>query len=149
METITETIITESTMIGHNPSTPGGVGIGVGLSILIDEILLQDKTEDYIVVVPNQISFEKAAEIINKAEKDGYDRPDQQKSAVRPGHDPIHVPYHGHHRDRVQYGVDIVQQTQRHGKAVELFLHRLCFDLLFLLPRHEKLPLRDRISASV
>lgn len=72
METITETIITESTMIGHNPSTPGGVGIGVGLSILIDEILLQDKTEDYIVVVPNQISFEKAAEIINKAEKDGY-----------------------------------------------------------------------------
>src|SRR5690625_5003718 len=26
METITETIITESTMIGHNPSTPGGVG---------------------------------------------------------------------------------------------------------------------------
>ncbi|NFG11621.1 diol dehydratase reactivase subunit alpha, partial [Clostridium botulinum] len=28
METITETIITESTMIGHNPSTPGGVGTG-------------------------------------------------------------------------------------------------------------------------
>lgn len=26
METITETIITESTMIGHNPKTPGGVG---------------------------------------------------------------------------------------------------------------------------
>ena len=24
METITETIITESTMIGHNPQTPGG-----------------------------------------------------------------------------------------------------------------------------
>ena len=30
METITETVITESTMIGHNPSTPGGLGIGVG-----------------------------------------------------------------------------------------------------------------------
>ena len=29
METITETIITESTMIGHNPTTPGGLGIGV------------------------------------------------------------------------------------------------------------------------
>jgi hypothetical protein len=28
METITETIITESTMIGHNPKTPGGVGLG-------------------------------------------------------------------------------------------------------------------------
>ncbi len=30
METVTETIITESTMIGHNPATPGGVGVGVG-----------------------------------------------------------------------------------------------------------------------
>lgn len=28
METITETIITESTMIGHNPSTPGGAASG-------------------------------------------------------------------------------------------------------------------------
>ncbi|STW48142.1 glycerol dehydratase reactivation factor large subunit [Klebsiella pneumoniae] len=33
METITETIITESTMIGHNPQTPGGVGVGVGTTI--------------------------------------------------------------------------------------------------------------------
>ena len=31
METITETIITESTMIGHNPKTPGGLGLGVGV----------------------------------------------------------------------------------------------------------------------
>ena len=29
METVTETIVTESTMIGHNPSTPGGMGVGV------------------------------------------------------------------------------------------------------------------------
>lgn len=33
METITETIITESTMIGHNPKTPGGAGLGVGVTI--------------------------------------------------------------------------------------------------------------------
>jgi len=38
METITETIITESTMIGHNPSTPGGLGIGVGTTIDIDSL---------------------------------------------------------------------------------------------------------------
>ena len=30
METITETVITESAMIGHNPSTPGGTGPGTG-----------------------------------------------------------------------------------------------------------------------
>ena len=35
METITETIITESTMIGHNPATPGGMGVGVGETVLI------------------------------------------------------------------------------------------------------------------
>lgn len=34
METISETVITESTVIGHNPSTPGGTGIGVGTSVL-------------------------------------------------------------------------------------------------------------------
>ena len=38
METITETIITESTMIGHNPSTPGGMGVGVGETVLIGEL---------------------------------------------------------------------------------------------------------------
>jgi len=33
METITETVITESTMIGHDPSTPGGVGLGTGKTV--------------------------------------------------------------------------------------------------------------------
>ncbi|MDT1842443.1 diol dehydratase reactivase subunit alpha, partial [Acinetobacter baumannii] len=39
METITETIITESTMIGHNPKTPGGVGLGVGITITPEALL--------------------------------------------------------------------------------------------------------------
>lgn len=38
METITETIITESTMIGHNPKTPGGVGLGVGVTITPEDL---------------------------------------------------------------------------------------------------------------
>ena len=38
METITETIITESTMIGHNPNTPGGQGVGVGVTALITDL---------------------------------------------------------------------------------------------------------------
>ena len=33
METITETIITESTMIGHNHKTPGGLGLGFGTTL--------------------------------------------------------------------------------------------------------------------
>jgi diol dehydratase reactivase alpha subunit len=38
METISETIITESTMIGHNPATPGGEGLGVGTTVAIDAL---------------------------------------------------------------------------------------------------------------
>ena len=65
METITETIITESTMIGHNPNTPGGIGIGVGLSQMIDQLDSVPQGTDVIVVVPSKISFELAAKMIN------------------------------------------------------------------------------------
>ena len=48
METITETIITESTMIGHNPATPGGMGVGVGETVLITELEQAPVGRDYI-----------------------------------------------------------------------------------------------------
>lgn len=69
METITETIITESTMIGHNPNTPGGIGIGVGISCMIDRLHEMEKGSDVIVVVPSRISFEASAKIINQYNK--------------------------------------------------------------------------------
>ncbi len=73
METITETIITESTMIGHNPKTPGGLGLGVGYTVSLLE--LKDKNErsmPYIVVIPKAVDFEVAADLINKYRRDGY-----------------------------------------------------------------------------
>ena len=69
METITETIITESTMIGHNPNTPGGIGIGVGTSQMIDQLSTVPSGSDVIVVIPSRISFEAAAKIINQYNK--------------------------------------------------------------------------------
>ena len=65
METITETIITESTMIGHNPNPPGGIGIGVVYSHMIDQLDKVPKGTDVIVVVPSNVSFEIAAKMIN------------------------------------------------------------------------------------
>src|SRR5215210_7818898 len=38
METVTETIVTESSMVGHNPGSPGGKGIGVGKTIHIRDL---------------------------------------------------------------------------------------------------------------
>lgn len=67
METITETIITESTLIGHNPDTPGGTGLGIGRTILIEDLDKADENEDYIVVVPGTVDFIDAAAAINKA----------------------------------------------------------------------------------
>lgn len=63
METITETIITESTMIGHNPSTPGGIGIGVGYTYNIQDIDREKIPK--ILIIERDVDFEEAARIIN------------------------------------------------------------------------------------
>lgn len=67
MEAITETIITESTMIGHNPSTPGGIGLGVGTTTLIFNLKETKPGEQVIVIIPQNVDFEDAAHIINEA----------------------------------------------------------------------------------
>lgn len=67
METITETIITESTMIGHNPSTPGGVGLGVGMTIPFAQLPAASPGEQVICLIPKGIDFEDAARAINTA----------------------------------------------------------------------------------
>jgi len=72
METITETIITESTMIGHNPKTPGGIGIEVGTTCLLTEVHKQSKTASYIVVIPKTIDFEEVSHQINSLASGGY-----------------------------------------------------------------------------
>lgn len=65
METITETIITESTMIGHNPSIPGGEGFGKGITTRADRLDIMKKGLEYILLMDKSITYERAAEIIN------------------------------------------------------------------------------------
>ncbi len=67
METITETIITESTMIGHNPQTPGGMGVGVGTTINIDELNRATGDQKWIVVADRSHRFDQIASMINEA----------------------------------------------------------------------------------
>ena len=73
METITETIITESTMIGHNPKTPGGLGLGVGYTVPIEQLIDKPQGQPYIVVAPKIIDFELVAQLINAYCQRGYD----------------------------------------------------------------------------
>lgn len=67
METITETIITESTMIGHNPSTPGGLGIGVGTTVAIDDLGSASTSEPLIVVADRSHAHDEVAQRLNQA----------------------------------------------------------------------------------
>jgi diol dehydratase reactivase alpha subunit len=67
METITETVITESAMIGHNPDTPGGVGLGIGSTNSIDDLDTVSTDGNWIVVIPGRVQFQEAAERLNRA----------------------------------------------------------------------------------
>ena len=67
METITETIITESTMIGHNPSTPGGLGTGTGITIDIRNSGQSKPGDAVIVIIPREVDFESSSQMINEA----------------------------------------------------------------------------------
>ena len=66
METITETIITESSMIGHNPSTPAGAGEAVGRLIFLENLWKGEAGVAYIVAVSNRFSYEEAASRLNQ-----------------------------------------------------------------------------------
>jgi diol dehydratase reactivase alpha subunit len=67
METITETIITESTMIGHDPRTPGGRGLGIGVTVDFASLSGVDPGVPVVVVVPASVDFQIAARDINVA----------------------------------------------------------------------------------
>lgn len=73
METITETIITESTMIGHNPGTPGGVGTGSGYTVQLLQLLHEsDHSRNYIVLIPKDVDFADAAKLIDAYVASGF-----------------------------------------------------------------------------
>ncbi|HMR65446.1 MAG TPA: diol dehydratase reactivase subunit alpha [Anaerolineae bacterium] len=73
METITETIITESTMVGHNPVSPGGVGLGVGYTTPITDLVNAKRGEKVIVIVPKGYDFALAASLMVRALEFGVD----------------------------------------------------------------------------
>ncbi len=66
METITETIITESSMIGHNPSTPAGAGEAVGELIFLENIWKGKPGVPYIVAAANKFSYVEVAARLNQ-----------------------------------------------------------------------------------
>jgi len=66
METLTQTVVTESSMLGHNPKTPAGYGSGVGKTIDIQHLNRTRPGESYVVVVSEKVNYEIAAILINQ-----------------------------------------------------------------------------------
>lgn len=64
MDTVSETVVMGSAMIGHNPDTPGGVGLALGETVPIRE--LSGRTGDLIAIVDDCPYYEAAA-LLNKA----------------------------------------------------------------------------------
>lgn len=73
METITETLITESTMIGHDPRTPGGSGLGVGVTRAFTDLDECSPGDAVIAVVPVGVDFAVASRALNTALGRGVD----------------------------------------------------------------------------
>ena len=66
METLTETVITDSSMIGHNPSTPAGAGQAVGEILLVENISRGVPGTPYILAASAEHSYEEIAAVVNQ-----------------------------------------------------------------------------------
>lgn len=102
MDTITETIITESTMIGHNPATPGGEGLGVGVTVAIDELRsVLEEDGPVVCVVPGGWDFDDVAAELNAAAARGA----RVVAAVLHGDDAVLV------RNRLDRPIPVVDEV--------------------------------------
>lgn len=65
METLTETVITDSTMIGHNPGTPAGAGTATGRLLSYEKLDGAVSGTDYIVFADKSHGYEEVSRRLN------------------------------------------------------------------------------------
>lgn len=104
METITETIITESTMIGHNPKTPSGIGLCSGKTVDFKDILSPNFEDngDVIVIVSKEYDFEDVANAFNEANRKGV----KIKGAILQKDDAVLV------QNRLNFRIPIIDEVE-------------------------------------
>ncbi len=125
METITETVITESAMIGHNPSTPAGMGLGLGTTISLEDLKSASPDERWIVVIDGSIEFREAAARLNEATSMNLQiegaivRKDEAVLIYNRLHHPIPIVDEVLHIERVPIGMPAAIEVATIGKAIE------------------------------
>ncbi|MGB0094732.1 MAG: diol dehydratase reactivase subunit alpha [Solirubrobacteraceae bacterium] len=143
METITEMVITESAMIGHNPSTPGGVGLGRGTTIALDRLLGTPPDGPWIVVIPGTVEFRDAARKLNEATSRNLHvtgaivQKDDGVLIHNRLHQPIPIVDEVHHIDRVPLGMPAAVEVALPGKAIDKLSNPYDIATLFNLDPEE------------
>lgn len=143
METITETVITESAMIGHNPSTPGGQGLGLGDTILLSDLGGAGADRQWIAVIPAAYDFQQAAAALNDATYRGLKVVGaiaQKDDAVLINnrlHRPIPIVDEVMHIDRVPLGMPAAVEVAAPGKSIEKLSNTYDIAALFALDPEE------------
>ena len=143
METITETVITESAMIGHNPSTPGGMGLALGTTIMLDDVAAASPDKQWIVAIPGSTEFRVAAEQLNRAMSAKF----QIAGAIVQKDDGVLIHNRLHHSipivdevvhiDRVPVGMPAAVEVAAVGKTVEKLSNPYDIATLFELTPEE------------
>ncbi len=122
MDTISETTVIGSAMIGHNPDTPGGEGIAVGTTAAIDRL---EGTGELIAVINKSYPYFLAAKLI----KDAFARGVNIVAAIVQNDDgvlianrldrviPIVDEVSG--IDKVQLGVRAAVEVARNGESIK------------------------------
>ena len=125
METITETVITESAMIGHNPGTPGGLGLGIGMTITLDQLEATQVPGPWIVIIPGEFGFKEASERLTRAvSRDlivagAIVQKDDAVLINNRLHRSIPIVDEVSHIDRVPLGMPAAVEVASHGKTIE------------------------------
>lgn len=112
METITETIITDSAMIGHNPSTPAGAGCAVGMTLNIKNLGSREKGQKYILIADQHDTYERVAELLNAVPEED----DCVKGLILQADEAVLV------WNRLQRKIPVIDEVKRTDKIPE---HRL------------------------
>jgi propanediol dehydratase-reactivating factor large subunit len=143
METITETVITESAMIGHNPSTPGGTGLGQGRTIALGDLRTSPNHQPYIAIIPGQIEFKDAADEINAASARGLTvsgaivQKDDGVLINNRLQQPIPIVDEVRYIDRVPVGMPAAIEVARPGRTIEKLCNPYDIATLFHLDSEE------------
>lgn len=143
METITETVITESAMIGHNPATPGGQGLGLGTTITLEELHRASPQEPWIVIVPGTVAFRDAAASLNSAVAKNISiagaivQKDDGVLIHNRLHQPIPIVDEVRHIERIPVGMSAAVEVAAPGKAIDKLSNPYDIATLFKLDPEE------------